>query len=139
MNNVNIDKNTFNQIKKQVMNHYPYECCGVLLRKRDEEKINEIIPAKNNASKDALNRFFEIDPLFLYRIEIEAESKGCEIIGFYHSHHDKKAITSKEDEKHMIPDNIYIIVSVTDSGIYEIKAYYKKDPEENVREIKVDI
>ena len=139
MNDVNIYKDIFNQIIKQVINHYPYECCGILLGKREEAKIYEIIPAKNTASRNALNRFFEIDPLFLYRVEIEAESKGFEVIGFYHSHPDKEAIPSKEDEKHMIPGNIYMIVSVTDSGINEFKAYYKIDQGEANREIKIKI
>ena len=139
MNNVNIDREIFNQIEKQVINHYPYECCGVLIGKRDEAKIDEIIPAKNNASRIALNGYFEIEPLFLYRVEIEAESKGSEVIGFYHSHPDKKAIPSKEDEKHMIPDNIYIIVSVTDNGINEFKAFCKNNPEEKIQVLSINI
>ena len=139
MNKVNIDKDIFNRIKKQVINHYPYECCGILIGKRDEAKIYEIIPAQNSASKDALHKYYEIAPLFLYRVENEAESKGCEVLGFYHSHPDKKAIPSKEDEKHMIPGNIYMIVSVTDSVIYEFRAYYKKDPEEMSGETKINI
>ena len=106
------------------MQAYPHECCGILIGKNgDTVTISETREATNQIQGERTKQHFEIDPMFLYQVERELEGSGQEIVGFYHSHPDCKAIPSDEDFKNMIPGLVYIIVSVTKDGVADLKMY----------------
>ena len=108
---------------------YPKECCGVLfghINKDGQAQVIEALPLENNAEEDNSGRQYIVDPLSLYKWEIEGRKRGMEIVGFYHSHPDKKAILSGEDERRMIPGQVYIILSVEDRKCKEISAWKKQ-------------
>ena len=68
---------------------------------------------------------FEMDPMFLYQVEREIERSGLEIVGFYHSHPDCKAVPSEQDLHYMIPGLVYAILSVTKDGVADIQYFQK--------------
>ena len=117
------------------MQVYPNEGCGILLGR--DNGIEKIKPSENLVNDEKGRTFFMIDPLTVYREECEAEKEGLEVIGFYHSHPDKKAIPSKTDEEYMIPEMLYIIVSVYSGEIADIKGYIKDYQESDIKEINV--
>ena len=104
---------------------YPDECCGILLGKVDENaekgyvEVLEAREATNQIQGGRKATHFAMDPLFLYQVEHEIEGSGLEVIGFFHSHPDCKAIFSEEDIKYMIPGLVYIVLSVTKEGVIE--------------------
>ena len=105
---------------------YPRECCGILVGKKSEKgeiEVTEIREASNQIQGGQEATHFRIDPLNLYYIERELESSNLEIVGFYHSHPDCKAILSDEDRKYMVPRLIYTILSVTANGVVDVKSY----------------
>jgi len=105
---------------------YPCECCGILVGKKSERgeiEVTEIREASNQIQGGEEAIHFSIDPLFLYNIERELESRGLEIVGFYHSHPNCKAILSDEDIKYMVPGLVYTILSVTTQGVVDVKSY----------------
>ena len=105
---------------------YPSECCGILVGKKSEKgeiEVTDIREASNQIQGGEEASHFSIDPLFLYNTERELESRGLEIVGFYHSHPDCKAILSAEDIKYMVPGLIYTIMSVTVQGVEDVKSY----------------
>ena len=107
---------------------YPSECCGILVGKKSERgdiEVTEIREASNQ-SQGQKTVHFQIDPLFIYRLEQELEVRGLEIVGIYHSHPDCPAILSKEDEKYMVPGLEYIIMSVQKGEIVDVKSYRKR-------------
>ena len=105
---------------------YPCECCGILVGKKSEKgeiEVTEIREASNQIQGREEATHFRIDPLNLYYIERELESSNLEIVGFYHSHPDCKAILSDEDRKYMVPGLVYTIMSITAQGVVDVKSY----------------
>ena len=115
------------QMESAAKKAYPCECCGILVGTRTNGEIEfiEAREATNQTQGNAQNTHFVIDPLDLYQVEKELEGSGQEIVGFYHSHPDCKAILSDEDRKYMVPGLVYTILSVTENGVVDIKSYTK--------------
>ena len=120
---------------KYIMQAYPKEGCGILLGRAD--RIEKIKPIENMHTDEKGRTYFKMDPLVIYKEECEAQKEGLEIIGFYHSHPDKRAVMSMTDEEYMIPEMLYIIVSVSLCKVREIRAYYRKAPGERVTEAEI--
>ena len=105
---------------------YPQECCGILIGKMgDTITISDIREATNRIPGEQTKRHFEIDPLFLYQVEREIEESDLEVVGFYHSHPDCKAVPSEQDLEYMIPGLVYVILSVTKDGVVDIQYFQK--------------
>ena len=105
---------------------YPHECCGILIGRIDDSITVSDIRKANNLVTGAQNRcHFEMDPMFLYQVEREIERSGLEIVGFYHSHPDCKAVPSEQDLHYMIPGLVYAILSVTKDGVADIQYFQK--------------
>ena len=114
------------QMESAAKKAYPCECCGILVGKKSEKgeiEVTEIREASNQIQGGEEATHFRIDPLNLYYIERELESSNLEIVGFYHSHPDCKAILSDEDRKYMVPGLVYTIMSVTAHGVVDVKSY----------------
>lgn len=83
----------------KLMRNTNIEICGVLLGIiRDDTAIVKEIKHAKNAMKSPFE--FEIDPLDLYNIIQESESKNLEIVGIFHSH-PSAPFPSESDEKGM--------------------------------------
>ena len=112
------------QMESAAKKAYPCECCGILVGKKSEKgeiEVTEIREASNQIQgKKSVH--FQIDPLFIYRLEQELEVRSLEIVGIYHSHPDCPAILSKEDEKYMLPGLEYVIMSVQNGEVVDVKS-----------------
>ena len=111
---ISITENLLTEIRAHGVRDYPYECCGLLLgRYRSDGKIvNQIYPISNAREEEAKRNRFLIRPEELIRGEKYAASKGVDVIGFYHSHPDDRAVPSAYDLDHAWPLYSYIVVSV---------------------------
>ena len=96
---------------------YPYECCGVLLGRFDDDgaKAKTVTRAARcgNTRLDSAHNRYHIDSKELIQIQREGRERGEEIVGFYHSHPDHPARWSMTDlaEAHWIGCS-YVITSV---------------------------
>jgi len=128
---IDIKEEISEQINLVAESVYPGECCGFLVGTKDEKSITvlEVREARNKTEGELKASQFEIDPLSLYKVERELEGKGLEIVGFYHSHPDCKAIPSNSDAENMIPGLAYIILSVIKGKVRDTRCYLK-DPAE---------
>ncbi len=126
---------------------YPYECCGVLLGRIDEDKrqVEQVVRCGNTRDDRPQDRY-HIDPRELVRIQRQGRERGLDIVGFYHSHPDHPARWSQTDlaEAHWIGCS-YVITSVekgraatTNSfallGTTEEDKYFADEPVEVVTE-----
>ena len=126
MINIHICEKATEQMVLDAQQAYPHECCGILVGKIDGAiTVSDIREATNQATGEQIQRHFEIDPMFLYQVEREIERSGLEIVGFYHSHPDCKAIPSEQDLHYMIPGLVYAILSVTKDGVADIQYFQK--------------
>ena len=115
--------NTRERLVEEAQGHYPDECCGVLLGHRANFEVLDFRPLENTAAGACAH--FRISPLELYRVEREIEDGDLEIVGFYHSHPDCEAVLSREDREYMVPELVYIILSVVSGRVVDIKSYRK--------------
>ncbi|MBQ5431362.1 MAG: M67 family metallopeptidase [Lachnospiraceae bacterium] len=133
MTEVMIKQAAIDMILSQGEKIYPYEGCGVLLRRTGQETITEVIACRN-AVADKATEHFLIDPLELAEIEKESIGNEYEIAGFYHTHPDQEAVVSAEDGRFMIPGMIYAILSVYDGHPERLRFYRKDAPSDKEKE-----
>ncbi|HEV2288998.1 MAG TPA: M67 family metallopeptidase [Candidatus Acidoferrales bacterium] len=103
---------------------YPNECCGALLG-RDEgadRVVVDLMPLANQRNDSPRNRF-SIAPLDVQMAENEAKEKGCNLIGWYHSHPDAPARPSEFDREHAWPWYSYVIFQVEKGEPREMRSW----------------
>lgn len=130
-------------IRKKLEQHaeqsYPSECCGLLFGHagcNGVAKINEAVTLNNHYNGyEGSGCHYRIDPVELFSYERKYNKKGFDIIGFYHSHPDHAAVTSDEDARQMIPEQLYMILSLRDGICDGILAWEKDISETNDKNI----
>ena len=110
---IRIGENQLDQIRAHGIRDYPYECCGLLLGRFEEDGklVKQTYPISNAREESAKRNRFLITPEELMRGEQYARGKDLEVVGFYHSHPDSPALPSQYDLEHAWPTYSYIIVS----------------------------
>lgn len=104
-----ISQALLDQIHAHLQTGYPHEACGVMLGQNGV--TTEVVPADNERTDSARNRYL-IDPRAYMRIERDADRRGLQVLGIYHSHPDVAARPSQFDLDNAWPELSYLIVSV---------------------------
>ena len=88
----------YQQLRAHGEETYPYECCGIMLGKTEDEgiRVEALIRAGNTRTDSAHNRY-HIAPQELIKAQREGRKAGLDIVGFYHSHPDHPAMWSSTD------------------------------------------
>jgi len=129
----------YRKIREHAEEAYPQECCGLLFCRTEGDgklMIEESIRAENVS--DRKETHYGIDPLTIFRHEMEQGKRGYVLQGFYHSHPDGQAVPSEEDVRMMLPELYYLILSVTDGKLCGIRAWLKERNEKTVRELRFE-
>ena len=121
---IELRREDIERIARHGVEVYPNECCGILLGKElgGRKVIAQVFPARNTRTDSAGTRY-KIAQEDLLRSQQEAESKGMEILGFYHSHPDQPAQPSGFDREHAWPWFAYLIVAVWNGVAQELTAW----------------
>ena len=129
-----------NEIAAHGERDYPYECCGLLLGHFTEKEkvVAETYPISNAREEAAKRNRFLITPDELMRGERYAATKELDVVGFYHSHPDDRAVPSQYDLEHAWPIYSYIVVAVRngqgeDLRSWEMESDRSKFNEEEIR------
>ena len=115
---------------------YPHECCGFLLGAPGEAR--EIARASNAREDSPQNRYL-IPPIEFVRVQRDADARGLDVIGFYHSHPDHPARPSAFDREHAWPGYAYLIVSVAKGQPDDLRGFRFDAPDEPFAEIELDL
>jgi len=91
----------------------PAEACGLLAGELGDIDVKAVYPCRNAAPLDQQNFVYELDPADHLKADRDAQSKGLEIIGVYHSHTHTEALPSPTDIA-QAPDPAwhYVLVSL---------------------------
>jgi proteasome lid subunit RPN8/RPN11 len=119
-----ISRALLDRIHRHLESGYPNEACGVMLGR--DGVVTEIVSADNQRTDSARNRYL-IDPLVYLKIEREADKRGLQVVGIYHSHPDVAARPSQFDLDHAWPDFSYLIVSVVKGKAVESNSWRLRD------------
>ena len=106
------------ELQERMFNHlrgaYPNEGGGLLIGSLSDGtiEIKDIAEAENTFPDEEQFHRMGLAPDFWMKVEDEADERGLQIVGFYHSHPDVAANPSEYDLSHAFPNLAYIIVSV---------------------------
>ena len=110
-------------MSKHAQNDFPDECCGFLYGHENENRIIELaVPVENKKEGDKKRRF-EISSIDYMKAEQKALINKIDLLGVYHSHPQHPALASEHDLKQAMPFFSYIILSVMDGKVDDIKSW----------------
>ena len=104
---------------------YPHECGGMLIGRFDEGKktVVETFPLENAREEDARHNRVLILPKDVLRAERYARENGLDVVGYYHSHPDDRAVPSQYDLDNALPVWSYVIASVIEGKVVDIRSW----------------
>lgn len=107
---------------------YPYECGGMLIGRFEDGKktVIQTFPLENSSEEDQKNRVL-ILPKDVLRAERYARSLKLDVVGYYHSHPEDRAVPSQYDLDHALPVWSYIIVSVLSEKAVDVRSWQMED------------
>jgi proteasome lid subunit RPN8/RPN11 len=116
------------RIHEHLCRAYPEEGCGVLLGReaagvRDVERVIEL----DNQRGDSRHNRYVIAPEQFLSAEKDARAAGLDVLGFYHSHPDHPARPSGFDLEHAWPWYSYVIVSVEQGRLGDVRSWRLRD------------
>jgi proteasome lid subunit RPN8/RPN11 len=112
----------------------PNECCGMVAG-IDGEATGIIRVA--NAAASPLR--YEMDPQEQYNALKTIEDTGAELLAIYHSHTKSAAYPSQTDVNQAVawPEQIYVIVSLAEEDVPDVKAYLLQDLK--ITDVELDV
>lgn len=127
-----LSQQLLHQIHRHLESGYPNEACGVMIGK--DGVITEAVAADNqrtdlpaSGGESARNRYM-IDPLKYAKIELDADKRGLQVMGFYHSHPDVPARPSQFDLDNATWSGLsYLIVSVCKGKAVETNSWLLRE------------
>src|SRR3982074_2321844 len=137
---IEIDQQRLFEMRQHGERDYPFECCGLMLGRFESNGhkiVIETYPISSAREEEAKRNRFLIRPEELMRGEKYSREKRLDVVGFYHSHPDERAVPSTYDLDHAWPTYSYVVVSVAkgqavDLKSWEIKPHRSKFNEEEI-------
>lgn len=123
---IEVNEQHLSEMRRHGQRDYPFECCGLMLGRFESSGhkiVIETYPISNAREEEAKRNRFLIRPEELMRGEKYAREQGLDVIGFYHSHPDERAVPSKYDLDHAWPTYSYIVVSVENGQAVDLRSW----------------
>ena len=122
---IELNEQQLTEMREHAQRDYPFECCGLMLgRFADGRKVMaQTYPISNAREEEAKRNRFLIRPEELMRGEKYARENGFEVVGFYHSHPDDRAVPSQYDLEHAWPTYSYIVMSVEKTRAVDLRSW----------------
>jgi proteasome lid subunit RPN8/RPN11 len=122
-------------IRAHAREAYPHECCGALIGRDGAVQAAAALP---NTTEEGPRRRFLVRPGDYRDAERHAQTRGLDLLGFYHSHPDHPARPSQYDLDHAWPFFSYVIVSSTADGTGPLTSWRLRDDRSAFDEEAVD-
>jgi proteasome lid subunit RPN8/RPN11 len=123
-----IGRGDVDHIHEHARELYPEECAGAMVgMSLDGMKIVVDVWRAENTHEDERSRRFLIEPLKIKEFEERAAERDMDVLGFYHSHPDHPAEPSQYDREHAWPFYSYVIASVGENGVEDLRSWVLRD------------
>jgi proteasome lid subunit RPN8/RPN11 len=123
-----IEQKPLDEMYKDALQSFPDECCGFFFGKEiSEERIITEVLVVNNSKEGDKRRRFEISAKDYLNAEKFANENELQLLGVYHSHPNHPAIPSEHDRVAAQPYFSYIIISVKENEIADIRSWQLND------------
>ena len=123
---ISLSEQLIEQIEAHGERDYPHECGGMLIGHFDDEKgrrVVELLPMENASEESTRHNRVLILPKVVLRAERYARGNKLDVVGYYHSHPDDKAVPSQFDLDHALPVWSYVIVSVLQGKAVDVRSW----------------
>ncbi len=119
---IKISKKDLRKIIEESIKNLGIEICGLLIGKiENKTAIVKKIKFTPNVSESPI--LFTIDPLTLYETYMEAEKRGEEIIGIFHSHPSSSQPSAIDIEYMKLNPIVWLIIGIRNKEHYEVSAW----------------
>jgi proteasome lid subunit RPN8/RPN11 len=119
---------------------FPNECCGFMYGfETDTGRVITLARPVINSREGDQRRRFEISPFDYMKAEAFALKQHLMLLGVYHSHPQHPAIASEHDLRSAQPFFSYVIYSVIDGKIKDVKSWQLNDANEEFVEETVQL
>ncbi|MDH2900550.1 MAG: M67 family metallopeptidase [archaeon] len=126
-----LDQQMLEEMHAHAISTYPEECCGLMFGSfsgnAGEKKVLRLRRMKNAFEPKERYHRYTIDPKEFLNAEKEADERGDEIIGVYHSHPNAPAKPSEFDRGHAWPTLSYVVIEVRERKALETKSWVLKE------------
>lgn len=123
---IKLNEQLLDEIREHGQRDYPFECCGLLIGQFESDGRKtavETYPISNAREEETKRKRFLIRPEELMRGEKYAREKDLDVVGFYHSHPDDRALPSRYDLDHAWPVYSYVVVSVVRGHAEDLRSW----------------
>lgn len=130
-----------NEIKVHGERTYPNECGGMLIGifgTDGKKTVEETFPVENSSEENQRNRVLLL-PQDVLRAEKHAREKKLDVVGYYHSHPDDRALPSQYDLDHALPVWSYVIVSVIEEKAVDVRSWEMENDRSKFNEEVMEI
>jgi proteasome lid subunit RPN8/RPN11 len=138
---IRIDKKSIAAVTAHAERDYPHECGGMLIGRFEAEGrkvVVETFPLENAREEEARNNRVLILPKDVLRAEKYARERKLDVIGYYHSHPESPAVPSQYDLDHALPVWSYIISSVIEKKVVDIRSWEMENDRSKFNEEEVE-
>ena len=141
MMNILIEQNIKDEIHKHLEAAYPEEGAGFLLgdAAQPKRRITAILPVDNAREDDARHNRYLITAQDMLQAELEAEKRGLDILGVFHSHPDCPNVPSEFDRDWALPWYSYTISRVDQGKAVSLRSWRLNDDREAFTEEDVEL
>jgi proteasome lid subunit RPN8/RPN11 len=109
-----------NEVIKHAKDSLPHEACGILAGK--DGKVEKLYQMTNIS--DSPETYYFMDPREQFKVMKEIRNLGWEMLAIYHSHTGSEPYPSARDvELALYPEAVYIVISLRNMNLPEIKAF----------------
>jgi proteasome lid subunit RPN8/RPN11 len=130
---VRISQDLIEEIVAHAREDLPNECCGMVGGSDGEART---VYRAENAEASPLR--YSIDANEQFRLMRTIEDAGEELVGIYHSHTKSPAYPSQTDVNLAgWPDAVYLIASLADSEVPEVKGFWIR--QQAIEETELDV
>jgi len=122
---IEVSQNIIDAITAHAEKDYPHECGGMLIGTFADGKktVTETFPLENAREEEDRHDRILILPKDVLRAERYARENKLDVVGYYHSHPDDRAVPSQYDLDHALPVWSYIIASVLNGKVDDIASW----------------
>ena len=137
---IQITESVAASITEHAERDYPHECGGMLIGHFVEGKkaVVETFPLENAREVEARHNRVLILPKDVLRAERYARENKLDVVGYYHSHPDDKAVPSQYDLDHALPVWSYIIASVIEGNAVDIRSWEMENDRSKFNEEQIE-
>ena len=138
---IEVNQTVIDAITAHAEKDYPHECGGMLIGKFTEGKKTavETFPLENAREEEDRHNRVLILPKDVLRAERYAREQKLDVVGYYHSHPDDRAVPSQYDLDHALPVWSYIIASVLDGKVDDIASWEMENDRSRFNEEPLEV